>query len=140
MNAILLIAHAPLASALRAAALHVFPDAGQAVQALDVQADDAPEQTLARVQAALAALPPDHGVLTLTDVLGATPCNVAQRLGDRARARLLAGVNLPLLLRALCYRHEPLDAMTEKALAGGLQGIVLVTAAAPQTPESTNAE
>lgn len=46
MNGIFIIAHAPLASALRQCVLHVFPDAGNALVALDVQADMAPEQTL----------------------------------------------------------------------------------------------
>jgi PTS system ascorbate-specific IIA component len=132
MNAILLIAHAPLASALRAGALHVFPDAGDAIQALDVHAADSPEHTLARAEAALARLPAGQGVLLLTDVFGATPCNVAQRLSDGARTRLLAGVNLPMLLRAASYRHEPLAAMTDKALAGAMQGIMPVAVTAPQ--------
>lgn len=132
MNSILLIAHAPLASALRAGALHVFPDAGDAIRALDVEAADAPEDTLARAEIALARLPADQGVLLLTDVFGATPCNVAQRLVDGARMRLLAGVNLPMLLRAACYRQEPLDAVVQKALAGGMQGIMPVAVTAPQ--------
>jgi len=132
MNAILLIAHAPLASALRAGALHVLPDA--CVAALDVQAADTPENTLASAQAALHSLPAEQGVLVLADMVGATPCNVAQRLMGRPHTRLLAGANLPMLLRALSYRHEPLDAMMRKALDGGVQGIVAV-AAPPSGPD-----
>jgi PTS system ascorbate-specific IIA component len=125
-NAVLLIAHAPLASALRAGALHVFADAGEAIVAVDVRADAAPEATQAQAVAELARLPADQGVLILTDLFGATPCNVAQRLAGHPRLRLLTGVNLPMLLRALCYRHEPLESMTQKALAGGVQGIAPV--------------
>jgi len=132
MNAILLIAHAPLASALRAGALHVFPDAGPDILALDVQPADTPEQTLIMAQGLLAGRPADQGVLVLADVFGATPCNVAQRLADGTRTRLLAGANLPMLLRAVGYRHEPLESMAQKALAGGTQGIMPVAAAAPQ--------
>jgi len=123
MNSILLISHAPLASALRAGALHVFADAADAIAALDVRADAAPEQTLAQAQAALARLPADQGVLILSDVCGATPCNVARGLCDGVRTRLLAGVNLPMLLRAITYRHEPLESMMQKAMTGGVQGI-----------------
>jgi PTS system ascorbate-specific IIA component len=130
MNTILLIAHAPLASALRAGALHVFADAASAVVALDVCPDAAPEQTQALAQAELARLPASEGVLILADVFGATPCNVAQRLCSLAHVRVLAGAHLPMLLRALSYRHEPLDSMTQKALAGGVQGIAPVAAAA----------
>jgi PTS system ascorbate-specific IIA component len=135
MNAILLIAHTPLASALRAGALHVFPDAADAVAALDVLPAAAPEDTLARARAALAALPAGQGVLVLGDVCGATPCNVAQRLGDDTRTQLLAGVNLPMLLRAISYRHEPLDDMARKALDGGVRGIVTMDACPPTPPQ-----
>lgn len=131
MNAILLIAHAPLASALRAGALHVFPDATDDIAALDVHANLPPEESLATAQAMLAQLG-RRPVLVLTDVFGATPCNVAQRLTDGERTRLLAGANLPMLLRATAYRREPLDAMQQKAMAGGIQGIMPVAVTAPQ--------
>ena len=76
MNGILIIAHAPLASALRACALHVFPDCADGVLAIDVLPDESPEATLARAEQALQRLGSD-GVLLLSDVFGATPCNVA---------------------------------------------------------------
>ncbi len=81
-TSILLIAHAPLAHALRECALHVFADCGDAVAALDVPPHEPPEQTLANARALLAGLATES-TLVLTDVFGATPCNVAQRLVDR---------------------------------------------------------
>jgi PTS system ascorbate-specific IIA component len=62
--------------------------------------------------------------LVLTDVVGATPANVAQQLVDGQEARLVAGVNLPMLLRSISYRHEPLDDLVARALSGGAQGVV----------------
>lgn len=124
MNAVLLIAHAPLAQALRQAALHVFADAGGDVLALDVLPDAAPEDSLTQAENLLAGCAGHDGVLILTDMLGATPCNVATRLLHAdSQQRLLTGVNLPMLLRALSYRHEPLDALTERALTGGQRGM-----------------
>ena len=133
MNAVLLIAHAPLAHALRECALHVFADAGDDIGALDVDAHEPPEQTLARAQA-LRARWGELPVLVLSDVLGATPCNVAQRLADGERTQLLAGVNLPMLLRAITYRAEPLAAMAQRALDGGVRGVVAVAPAAATEP------
>lgn len=136
MNAVLLITHAPLAQALRSAALHVFPDAAPALLALDVQPDDAPEHSLERARIALRHAGAAHtGVLVLTDLLGATPCNVATRLVQEApqARRLLTGVNLPMLLRAISYRHEPLPQLAELACAGGVRGIGAVT---PPVPEA----
>ena len=122
---ILLIAHAPLASALRECALHVFPDCASEVMAIDVPAHEAPEDTL---QTARLRLGPDlnESTLVLTDVFGATPANIAKRLVEGVQSRLIAGVNLPMLLRTVCYRHEPLDVLTQRALSGGAQGVMQV--------------
>lgn len=128
-----IIAHAPLAHALRECALHVFSDCADDLLALDVPPDEPPEQTLSNARALLA----QHGqapVLVLSDLFGATPCNVARRLVDDVHARLIAGVNLPMLLRAVCYRAEPLDALAARALAGGTQGMLQVAAAAESHP------
>jgi PTS system ascorbate-specific IIA component len=136
MIGILIIAHAPLASALRACALHVFPDCASGVLALDVRPDAAPEDSLAQARLALAELGTAQ-VLLLSDVFGATPCNVAQQLNDGQNTRLVAGANLPMLLRSVCYRHESLEALAARAHAGGTQGVLPVGSTAPQNQTGT---
>ncbi len=131
MNSILIIAHAPLAHALRQCALHVFPDCERGVQSLDVQPHVSPEETMAAARIAMEQLGTEQ-VLVLTDVFGATPCNVAARLVDGVRSKLVAGVNLPMLLRTVTYRHESLDALVSRALVGGAQGVMQVAITAPQ--------
>ena len=131
MNSIFIIAHAPLASALRQCALHVFPDCGSGVITLDVQPNMPPEETAAQARILLAQMPTRH-TLVLTDVFGATPCNVAQKLVDGESSKLLCGVNLPMLLRTVSYRHEPLEALAARALVGGTQGVMQVAITAPQ--------
>ena len=135
MNAILIIAHAPLAHALRECALHVFPDCGAGVAAIDVQPNLPPEETLASARVALDQLTRSgtiDGVLVLTDIFGATPSNVAQKLVDGVRSRLITGVNLPMLLRSVSYRNEPLEALVSRAVIGGTQGVMQVAVTAPQ--------
>lgn len=131
MIGILIIAHAPLASALRDCALHVFPDCAAGVRALDVLADEPPAVTLAKARDILREMGTPETLL-LSDVFGATPCNVAQQLGDGLNTRLVAGVNLPMLLRSVCYRHESLEALASRAHAGGTQGVMPVGSTAPQ--------
>ena len=142
MNAILLIAHAPLANAFRQCALHVFPDCESTVSAIDVQPNLSPEETLATARISLeqlGRLPQVSGVLVLTDIFGATPSNVAQKLVDGVRSRLITGVNLPMLLRAVSYRHEPLEALVSRAVVGGTQGVMQVAVTAPQNqPRRSN--
>jgi mannose PTS system EIIA component len=131
MNGIFIIAHAPLATALRQCVLHVFPDNPASVVALDVQPNLPPEETLAQARILFRHMGTSHA-LVLTDVFGATPCNVAQKLVDGVNSKLIAGINLPMLLRAVSYRHEPLDALIARALAGGTQGVMQVAITAPQ--------
>lgn len=124
-NGIFIIAHAPLASALRECVAHVFPDRVPGVLAQDVQADASLQESLAAARRAVASFG-DVPVLVLTDMLGATPCNVARELVAGKSARLVAGVNVPMLLRAVTYQQEPLEELVARALAGGTQGVVQV--------------
>jgi mannose PTS system EIIA component len=131
MNGIFIIAHAPLASALRQCVLHVFPDNPAGVIALDVLPNMPPEETLAQARIMLTQLAVPQ-VLVLADVFGATPCNVAQKLVDGVNSRLITGVNLPMLLRTVSYRNESLDALVSRALIGATQGVMQVAITAPQ--------
>jgi len=128
---ILIIAHAPLASALRACVLHVYPESANGVLALDVPPNEPTDTTRLAALALLAQLGAPN-TLVLTDVFGATPCNVAQKVIDGVHAKLVAGVNLPMLLRTVNYRHEPLDVLVARALSGGAQCIMQVAVTAPQ--------
>ena len=131
MTRILLIAHAPLAQALLDCVHHVFPDAGEAVSAVDVDAALSREASLGRIENALGQLGPESA-LVLTDIFGATPCNLAREAMAGTPHVLLAGVNLPMLLRAVTYRAEPMDVLVERALVGGSQGLMKVALTAPQ--------
>lgn len=133
-NGIFIIAHAPLASALRQCVLHVFPDASSAVAVFDVQPNMSADETLAAARMTLDLLHAER-TLVLTDMFGATPCNVAQKLVDGINSRLVAGVNLPMLMRAFTYRNEPMEVLVARVLAGGTQGVMPVVVTAPQNQQ-----
>ncbi len=124
-NGIFIIAHAPLASALRQCVAHVFPERVDDVQAFDVPPDASLQENRAAVRQAAARFG-GAPVLLLTDVMGATPCNLARELLAALPARLVAGVNLPMLLRAVTYQSEPLDELAARAVSGGSQGVMQV--------------
>lgn len=130
MVGILIIAHAPLASALAKCASHVYAcDPARAedkLRVLDVAAGADVTATVAAARALLEQIDDGAGVLVLTDVFGATPGNVAAQLSSPPRVSVVAGVNLPMLLRALCYRDGKLADAVEKAIAGGTQGVMQV--------------
>jgi mannose PTS system EIIA component len=134
MTAMLIVAHAPLASALKAVAMHTFPDCARRLEAMDVPADMSPEDMARQMRDMLLSLN-DPEVLVLTDVFGATPCNVAQQLAlsdDLGSIKVVTGVNVPMLWRSLCYADDALDALVARAVAGANQGIMQVAVSKPQ--------
>ena len=136
MAAVLLIAHAPLASALLSVAGHCYEEKGHLFEAIDVEPTMSAETVESLARAALARLNASE-VLVLTDVFGATPCNVAQRLSDGVNVRVVAGVNVPMLWRSLCYLGEPLEALVARAVSGASQGVMQVAQTRPQNQVQT---
>lgn len=134
MSAILIIAHEPLASALKSCATHVWNVCPAPLEALDIAANadvaqslDAAEQVVSRLK----AQDTSASVLILTDVFGATPCNIAQKLSSPT-VRVVTGVNLPMLLRTVCYASESLEQLAQRAVAGATQGVMTLAYTAPQ--------
>ncbi len=140
MIGIVLIAHRPLGTALAEAARHVYGEVNY-LSVLDIIPDATTGLALARAEQLIRDVDTGAGVLVLTDLFGATPANLAAALAG-PNVRILAGVNLPMLLRAISYRNEPLLVVEEKAAAGGALGIVQVGSKAPQNqavvPDAAN--
>ena len=132
MAGIVIVAHTPIASAMLSFAEHTFGVVPERVRAVDIPPHEDIKASFDRVLKAAYGVNAGNGVLILTDVMGATPANVAQKLVAGSNAKLIAGVNLPMLYRVVCYRHEPLDALVARALTGGTQGVMQVAITAPQ--------
>lgn len=128
MPGLMIIAHAPLASSLKAVAEHAYPECAGSIEALDVDPGDDIESVEAAARAMLQRVR-DPDALIFTDVFGATPCNVAQRLAQGGQVRVIAGVNVPMLWRALCYASESLASVADRAMAGATQGVFQVVGA-----------
>ncbi|MES2535396.1 MAG: PTS fructose transporter subunit IIA [Pseudomonadota bacterium] len=126
MVGILLLTHAPLGHAFIDAATHVFRARPERLEAIDVLADQDPAEVRALAKAAIARLDNGDGVLVITDVMGGTPSNCTLPLCDPGHIEVIAGISLPMLLRALTYRQDTLDVVVEMALSGGQSGAVRV--------------
>lgn len=131
MPGLLIVAHAPLASSLKSVAEHAFPDCASRLGALDVSPDATVEEIEAEGRVMLASLG-TADVVIFTDVFGATPCNVAQRLADGVHVKVVTGVNVPMLWRSLCYPADSLDALVARAVAGATQGVMQIATSRPQ--------
>lgn len=126
MVGILLMTHAPLGAAFMQAAAHVFRGMPERFEAIDVVADQNIEEVHTLAQSAVARLNDGSGVLVITDVMGGTPSNCCRQLGEPDQVAVIAGISLPMLLRAITYRQDNLDVVVEMALAGGQNGAMRI--------------
>ena len=127
MLGIVLVMHAPLASAMRDCIQHIMGNIPEGVVAVDIPADSPVESCVQMIQQAISSANHGQGVFLLTDLFGATPTNAAVRASvEHAQVPtvLVAGCNLPMLIRALGFRELTLKEVAEKLVVGGRNGIV----------------
>lgn len=137
MTVIFIVAHAPLASALKACVWHVL-GCDPHIQAFDVEPDECASDSAPRLAASIfesaqgqGALTQGQGALILTDLPGATPSNIAVAASKLLHSQgvsshVLGGVNASMLLKAINYRNAALDVVIEKALIGATQAVLRV--------------
>jgi PTS system mannose-specific IIA component len=126
MVGILLMTHAPLGQAFIAAVAHVFRGPTERFEAIDVTADQDTASVNKLANEAIARLDDGDGVLVITDIKGGTPSNCCGSLALPGHVEVIAGISLPMLLRAITYRRDTLDVVVEMALAGAHNGAVRV--------------
>jgi PTS system ascorbate-specific IIA component len=126
MIGILVISHEPLGTALLHCTRHIFGRLPVQLAALDVIPDEDPEAALHSARELLKRINDGSGVIVLTDIFGATPARIAARLAEPNRVRVIAGVNLPILVKALTYRRGPLEEVSERLMQGVRDTIMIV--------------
>jgi len=125
---LLLVTHGNLGKSLLSTAKQILGVCPLPVRCLAVDQDTDPLEALTKGHRLLEELDTGAGVLILTDCFGSTPSNVAIRLATDHSAAVIAGVNLPMILRVLNYPQLPWQALQEKAISGGRDGVLLVDA------------
>ena len=126
MIGILVITHGTLGESLVQCATHVLNKRPPRVRQLGFAAPDDPMLLLPQARALLKELDDGDGVLILTDMYGGSPSNIAAKLIVPGRVEAVAGVSLPMLIRALTYRDKSLQVIVTKAVSGGCDGVVRV--------------
>jgi PTS system ascorbate-specific IIA component len=118
---------------------HTFGVLPEGVRAVDIPPHEDIKVSFDRVLKAAYGVGSGSGVLILTDVMGATPANVASKLealgplsGLNGPVIVLAGLNLPMLMRCISHRGEALEELAHKALQGGQNGILRLGSKTPK--------
>ena len=126
MIGILIVAHDKLGESLIGAVAHVLGSRPPQFESLGVTASDDPLALLPKARELVKSLDSGDGVLIFSDIYGATPCNLVGKLLAPGRIEGVAGVNLPMLVRAFTYRAKGMDMMIKKAISGGCDGVLHV--------------
>ena len=126
MIGILIIAHGTLGESLIHCASHVLNKRPPRLRQLGITAQDDPLLLLPQARALVKELDAGSGVLILSDMYGGSPSNIAAKLLIPGRVEGVAGVNLPMVIRALTYRDRPLAILVTKAVSGGCEGVLRI--------------
>jgi PTS system ascorbate-specific IIA component len=122
---VLLVTHKGVGTALIAVATKLLRQLPLQVEAFEVAFDSDPDAMLPAASAALRRVDGGDGVLVLTDLYGASPSNLAQRLSRLGTpVRRVSGLGLPMLLRVMNYAELGLDELPAVAAAGARNGVV----------------
>jgi PTS system ascorbate-specific IIA component len=124
MIGILIVAHDGLGDSLVDAVTHVLGARPPQFAVFPVAATDDPLALLPKARAAVTALDTGEGVAILSDIYGATPCNLAAKLAIAGQVEVIAGVSLPMLVRAFTYRTKGMETFVKKAVSGGCEGVL----------------
>jgi len=124
MIGILLITHGSLGESLIQCACHVLNRRPPQLLQLGVSGQDDPLDALPLARRLLSLVDSGDGVVILSDILGATPANIAAKLLEPGRIEGVAGANLPMLLRTITYRERNMETLVKKAVAGACEGVV----------------
>jgi PTS system ascorbate-specific IIA component len=124
MIGLFLITHGSFGESLIQCACHVLNQRPRQIAQLGVSAQDDPLDVLPTARRWIELVDTGEGVLLLTDVFGATPSNIAGKLISPGRIEAIAGVNLPMLLRALTYRDKDMQTLITRAVSGGRDGVL----------------
>ena len=124
MIGILIIAHDSLGDGLAHAVTHVLGSRPPQFEVLSVAATDDPLMLLPAARQLVLRLDAGAGVLVFSDIYGASPCNLVGKLLEPGRVEGIAGVNLPMLVRAITYRARGMETMVKKAISGGCEGVL----------------
>jgi len=120
---ILLVTHNDIGTSLIRSLEEILGTLPLPIKALPIRIEGEPMSYCYHLEQLYMTVNEGHGVLVLTDVFGATPCNIACHLLESYRVRIVCGVNLPMLIKIMNYPSADLDTLANKALSGGTQGI-----------------
>lgn len=130
MIGLLIITHQTLGAAYTELAQHFFPNQNFShIQILNVETTDDHTHIINQAQNIIPQLNSGNGVVILTDIFGATPCNAALKLISTHHCTIVTGLNAPMLIKAVssAAKYNNLTEFTQLIRDAGINGIMMFT-------------
>lgn len=122
---ILIITHSDIGKQVLLTATSVFGNTPFRVEILSVDNFDQPNDVRQLGEKYVNFLDKGDGVLVLTDIVGTTPSNIAESINHK-NMKVVAGLNLSMILNVFNYPNYSLDKLAKKAIEGGIDGIMKI--------------
>ena len=121
---ILTITHSRVGHELLATAKSMLGNLPLKCESLSVSEKCNPDDLLVEAKKICKKLNDGDGILVLTDIYGSTPSNICNNLDNVENTHVIAGMNLPMLIRVMNYPDLSLNELVEKAISGAHDGII----------------
>lgn len=121
--ALILVTHGDIGKYIHEAATSIIGSSPLRVQFLSVNTLTQPEIMVREAEEMVRTLDTGDGVLILTDMYGSTPSNIACAM-QHQNVEVIAGLNLPMIVRVMNYPNLPLHRLADKAVSGGKEGVM----------------
>ena len=106
MIGILLVTHGEIGNSLIDCAAHILDSPPKSVESISINSNKDLNQYTNIISQKIQNLDRGHGVLIMTDIYGATPCNLLNKFIQKDKVEVVTGINLPMLIKAISDRKD----------------------------------
>jgi PTS system mannose-specific IIA component len=126
MTGIILLTYPDYGSNLVNSASHILGKSLDNIALVQILHEYSTEEINKQLVSKIHELKNSDGILILCDIYGATHCNIACKVLEQEKVEMVAGLNLPMLIRAINYVNEPVSKLSRLAAAGGIESIKIL--------------
>ena len=116
MIGILLVTHGEIGQSLINCAAHILDSTPKSVESLSIKSNNDLSKYTNIISKKIQNLEKGNGVLIMTDIYGATPCNLLNKFIKKNKVEVVTGVNLPMLVKAISDRKDNLNILIKDSI------------------------
>jgi PTS system mannose-specific IIA component len=123
MIGILLVTHGEIGKSLINCATHILDSSPSSVDYLSVNSNNNLDNYSNIISKKIRDLDSGNGVLIMTDIYGATPCNLLKKFTKENEVEVITGINLPMLIKAISERKDNLNLLVNDSIDCAIRNI-----------------